>query len=232
LPGASLARYKVTMPSSKRPKRRQAHASQPRRRLSPAVRRAHILDAAAGIVVRQGYLPVSIEQLARAAGTSKALVYTYFPTQFDIFNALLERELTALLATGLDTASQVQHLEQAAVLSAMLYFEHVARNGPLLRILVDDRYMRGHADPRLSRMRAVILHRLARLCRKTLPLTAKEVLAAAQMISAIPEESGRMVFHQELEPAVARQVCRSLIVSALQALRAPGTVLAGIDDVA
>ena len=220
------------MPRSKRPKRQPAQASQPRRRLSPALRRQHILDAVAAIVVQQGYLPVPIEQLARAAGTSKALVYTYFPTQFDIFNALLEREMTALLATGLDTASQVQDLGQATVLSGMLYFEHVARNGPLLRILVDDRYMRGHVDRRLSNMRAAVLHRLARLCRKTLPLTTKEVLAAAQMISAIPEESGRMVFHRELEPGLARQICRSLLVSALQALRSPGAVLAGIDDVA
>lgn len=220
------------MPRTKRLDRRQTIEKKSRQRLSPAVRRSQILDAAAAIVVRQGYLPVSTEQLAKTAGVSKALVYAYFPTQFDIFNALLERELTALLATGLDTASRVRDLEQAAVLSAMLYFEHVARNGPLLHILVDDRYMRGRADPRLSQLRTAVLRRLVRLARTTLRMDSREAFAAAQMMTAIPEESGRMVFHQELEPGVARQICRSLILSALRALRAPEAALAGIDDVA
>jgi AcrR family transcriptional regulator len=220
------------MPRAKRLDRRNTSEKKSRQRLSPAVRRSQILDAAAAIVVRQGYLPVSIEQLGKAAGVSKALVYTYFPTQVDIFNALLERELTALLASGLDTASRVRDLEQAAVLSAMLYFEHVAHNGPLLHILVDDRYMRGRGDPRLSRLRMAVLRRLVRLALTTLSIPTREALAAAQMMISIPEESGRMVFHQELEPGVARQICHSLIVSALVALRAPDAALAGTSDAA
>jgi AcrR family transcriptional regulator len=220
------------MPDNKRLQRRRTSEKKARQRLSPTVRRSQILDAAAAIVVRQGYLPVSVEHLAKSAGTSKALVYAYFHTQFDIFNALLERELTALLATGLDTASRVRDLDQAAELCAMLYFEHVARSGPLLHILVDDRYMHGHADPRLSWMRVAVLHRLCRLARANLSLSVREILAATQMMIAIPEESGRMVFHQELEAGVARQICRSLVASALQALRAPAAALAGTDDVA
>ena len=119
------------------------------------------------------------------------------------------------------------------MLSGMLYFEHVEASQWPAAAYPGGRSL--HARPcrsASSSMRAAVLHRLARLCRKALPLTTKEVLAAAQMISAIPEESGRMVFHRELEPRLARQICRSLIVSALQALRSPDAVLAGIDDVA
>jgi len=224
------------MPNKERPAKKsrpgksaQTEKKPPRQRLLPAVRRTHILDAAAGIVVKQGFLPVSIEQVAKVAGTSKALVYTYFPSQFDIFNALLDRELTALLSMGLDTASRVHDLEQAAELSAVLYFEHVVRAGPLLHILVDDRYMRGHADRHLSALRVAVLHRLARRACRTMKLPPREVLAAIQMMTSIPEESGRMVFHGELEHAIARQICRSLVLSSLQALRAPGDALAGTD---
>lgn len=220
------------MPKSTRLERANVAGKKSRQRLSPALRRSQILDAAAAMIVRQGYLPISIERLATTAGASKALVYAYFPTQFDIFNALLERELTGLLAAGLDTASRVRDLDQAAELCAMLYFEHVARSGPLLHILIDDQYMRGHSSARASQLRMAVLHRLVRLALETIPLPPKEVLAAAQMMIAIPEESGRMVFHQEIEAGVARQICRSLIASALKALRAPGVVLAGADDVA
>src|SRR5687768_14140403 len=116
------------------------------KRLPPEVRKAQILDSAARLVVEQGYLPLPIEQLARAAGASKALIYAYYPTQYALFNALLGRELRSLEVAGLDTASRVDDLEQAAVLCAMMYFEHVARSGPLLHILMTDLYFASHIE--------------------------------------------------------------------------------------
>src|SRR5688500_13577756 len=94
---------------------KKAEASKTRRH-SPEIRRAQMLDAAARMIVEQGYLPLPVEEIARQVGASKALVYAYFPTQYDLFNALLVREIDSLLMGGLDTASQVQDLEQAAVL--------------------------------------------------------------------------------------------------------------------
>jgi AcrR family transcriptional regulator len=185
-----------------------------RTRLRPQVRREQLIDSAARLVVAQGFLPLPAERLAKAAGVSKALVYTYFPEQYALFNSLLERELTALVTGGMDTASQVRDLDQAAVLCAMIYFEHVART-----------------ERRLIRLRNVVLRRLIRLAAASLPLSKKEILAAIEMIIAIPEEAGRLVFHEELDAAVARQICQSLILSSLQALRAPDAVLAGTHHV-
>lgn len=194
------------------------------RRLPPNVRKAQILDSAARLVVEQGYLPLSMEQLARAAGTSKALIYAYFPTQYALLNALLDRELRSLAVAGLDTASRVDDLEQAAVLCAMMYFEHVARSGPLLHILMTDLYMAGHIEPPLAGALNEFVQRLTKLAAQTLPLNEQEIRAALEMVAAIPEESGRLVFHEELDHASARQICRELIVSSLKALRAPDQV--------
>lgn len=194
------------------------------RRLPPDVRKAQILDSAARLVVEQGYLPLPIEQLARAAGASKALIYAYYPTQYALFNALLGRELRSLEVAGLDTASGVDDLEQAAVLCAMMYFEHVARSGPLLHILMTDMYMAGHIESALAGALDTFVQRLMRLAAKSLPLPEQEIFAALEMVAAIPEESGRLVFHQELDHATARQICRELIVSGLKALRAPEQV--------
>lgn len=225
------------MPARKRAARSTLRApgsspkSSARTRLRPEVRREQLIDSAARLVVEQGFLPLPAERLAKAAGVSKALIYAYFPTQYDLFNSLLDRELTALVTGGLDTASQVKDLDQAAVLCAMIYFEHVARAGPLLHILMSDRYMSGHVARRLIRLRNAVLRRLTRLAAANLPLSKKEILAAIEMMTAIPEEAGRLVFHEELDPAAARQICRSLILSSLQALRAIDRALAGADDV-
>lgn len=196
-----------------------------RQRLTPQERRAHLLDAAARSIVAQGFLPLNMERFATDAGVSKALVYSYFATPYDLYNALLERELAGLLQGGLATASRVADLDQAAMLCVMFYFEYVCRSGPLLHILLSDRYMVGHAAPRALQMRDALRRRLTRLAGRTLTLSRREILAAIEMIIAIPEEAGRLVFHREIETAVARQTCQSLVMSALRALRAPDRVL-------
>jgi AcrR family transcriptional regulator len=190
-----------------------------RKRLSPEIRRTHILDAAAILIVEQGFLPLPIERLARAAGTSKALIYTYFPTQYDIFNSLLQRELTALTIAGLDTASRVKDLDQAVLLCAMLYFEHVAQSGPLLHILITDLYMAGHIHRDVTQVGEAMLGRLTRIARDSLALSEKEILAVLEMVAVVPQNTGSLVFYREIEPAVARQVCHTLVLSCLATLR-------------
>jgi len=194
------------------------------KRLSPQLRRTQILDAAARRVVAQGYLPVQLERLARDAGTSKALIYAYFPSQYALFNALLEREMQSLTVAGLDTASRVADVGQAVLLCAMLYFEHVARTGPLLHILVSDRYMSGHVDAKWIQARDVLIRRLVVLASKQVRMNQVEIHAAIEMMSAIPEESGRLVFHGELDHATAREVCHELIASSLKVLKFPQSV--------
>jgi len=194
------------------------------RRLAPELRRAQILDAAARMVVEQGYLPLPIEQLGRLAGASKALVYAYFPTQYALFNALLDREFQSLTLAGFDTASRIGDLDQAAQLCAIMYYEHVARSGPLLHILMTDLYMKDHIEPRLLQQRDAVMQRLLALATAELPLSEAEIVAATEMMTAIPEEAGRLVFASELDPTTARQICNGLIASSLKALRAPEKV--------
>jgi AcrR family transcriptional regulator len=209
------------MSGQKKRSARPAVAKQQRKRLSPQLRRAQILDAAAQLVLEQGYLPLPIERLARTAGSSKALIYTYFPTQYDLFNTLLERELASLMTAGLNTASEVGDLQQAAVLCGMLYYEHVARSGPLLQILTADLYMSGHENERLVGECNALRQRLARLVHTTLKLPLREAHAAVEMMIAIPLESASLVFAGETPPEVGRQMCHTLLLSSLEALRSP-----------
>jgi AcrR family transcriptional regulator len=196
-----------------------------RRRLSPQVRRAQIMDAASRLVVKQGFLPVPIEALAQAADASKALVYAYFPTQYELFNALLQREMRALALGGLETAARVNDLDQSILLCAMLYFEHVAQYGPLLHILITDLYMAGHVDPKVIQQIKEMTSRLWRLAQKALPLTAKEFESSMEMLTALPEEAGTLAYEKRMEPQAARELCHTLVLSSLRALRSPADAL-------
>lgn len=60
-------------------------------RLSSDERREHLLHVGVELVGRYGTADISIEEIARAAGVSKGLLYHYFPTKTDFFVAVLAR---------------------------------------------------------------------------------------------------------------------------------------------
>jgi AcrR family transcriptional regulator len=83
-----------------------------KRRLSTDARREQLLASGARLLAQRPYDEVSIEEIARAAGVSKGLLYHYFPTKKDFLIAALERgqdELAVLTAPdpGLPPAEQL-----------------------------------------------------------------------------------------------------------------------------
>lgn len=83
-----------------------------KRRLSTDARREQLLACGARLLAARPYDEVSIEEIARAAGVSKGLLYHYFPTKKDFLIAALERgqaELAELTAPdpGLPPAEQL-----------------------------------------------------------------------------------------------------------------------------
>jgi AcrR family transcriptional regulator len=60
-------------------------------RLSSDERRAHLLHVGVELLGRYGTVDISIDEIARAAGVSKGLLYHYFPTKNDFFVAVLAR---------------------------------------------------------------------------------------------------------------------------------------------
>jgi len=195
-------------------------APREQKRMAAGPRREQLLDAAARQIVVQGFLPLPIEGLARSAQVSKALIYVHFPTQYDLANAILARELDALFAAGLDEASRGDSLEKVAVDCAAIYFEHVRRWGPLLHIILSDLYMARRHDRETIARRDAVMRRLVRLVRRNIRLPVDEVIAGLNIILAIPEEAGSLVFLGEVDTDVARDMCRTLTVSSLKGLAA------------
>ncbi|MDP1619281.1 TetR/AcrR family transcriptional regulator [Phenylobacterium sp.] len=189
-----------------------------RARLSPEVRRGQILDAAETLLTAHGGLPLPLEELARAALVSKALIYAYFPNQHDLANALLARRFTAMLAAGLEAAASQDAMDDAAQACAAAYFEEVAQAGPVAHIILRDPFMAGRIDPALTAIRDRIARRLARTARKSLRLSPKEAVAALSLMTTIPEEAGRLVHAGDLSLERGRELNRRLIASSLRAL--------------
>jgi AcrR family transcriptional regulator len=68
-----------------------------RRRLTAEERRAGILDAALAVFSARGYHPSSIDDIAREAGISKALIYEHFESKQGLYADLIERNAAELV---------------------------------------------------------------------------------------------------------------------------------------
>jgi AcrR family transcriptional regulator len=60
-------------------------------RLSSDERREHLLHVGVTLLGRHGIAEISTDDIARAAGVSKGLLYHYFPTKNDFLAAVLDR---------------------------------------------------------------------------------------------------------------------------------------------
>ena len=72
-------------------------------------RREAIVEAAASLYARRGFQGASVADLAKACGTSKALIYHYFPSKDDILCEVMAAHLDALV----DAADDVMQLGDA-----------------------------------------------------------------------------------------------------------------------
>lgn len=68
-----------------------------RRRLTPEQRRDELMDVGATLFAQQSYPDVAMEEVARQAGASRALLYHYFPTKTELFAAIWQRAHHRLL---------------------------------------------------------------------------------------------------------------------------------------
>lgn len=189
------------------------------RRLAPEARRETLLEVAGELVLEQGFLPIGVQDLADKAKVSKALVYRYFPEPHDLYNALVERSFDELLAAGLEAAARRPDLAEAATASAELYFEHVARTGPVIHIILRDRFMAGRLSPKAAAVQARIARRFARELRREFQLPLRECVACVSLGLTLPEECGRLVYQGELEAGRGAEVCRELVLGVIDAAR-------------
>ena len=188
-------------------------------RLPAEVRRGQIVEVAARLLLEQGYLPLPAERLAAAAGVSKALVHGYFPDQHALFNAVLDRAFATLEAAGLDAASRADRLDEAALACARLYFGQVSVQGPVAHVILRDPYMAGRVDRAIAARRDRPLRSLARLVRRELDLPPDEAVGAISLVTAIPEDAGRLVWQGEISAEAGAELCERLTLAAIEALR-------------
>jgi AcrR family transcriptional regulator len=115
-----------------------AVAKEKRRRLRPEQRRALIVAAAAAEFGRRGHANARLEDIARAAGTTKAVIYDHFPDKGALHAEVVARaghDLLAAVATAVGAVADRDARERyrAGILAA---FELIAKRPDVRTLLL------------------------------------------------------------------------------------------------
>jgi AcrR family transcriptional regulator len=114
--------------------------SPPRKRLSAVDRRAAILDAALEVFSKRGYNGASIDEIAQAAGISKALIYEHFPSKKDLHVSLLERHTQEIFVRLAETADTDDPGEVRLRNGVSAFLEWVETHREAFRLLFRDTF--------------------------------------------------------------------------------------------
>jgi len=199
-------------------------------------RHAQLLDVAEELFTREGYDRVSIEDVARAAGVSRPVIYQHHGSKEGLFLAAARRARDEFEVSILEA-----HHESQGDLSTF-----VERGGDLLFDLLQDQPTRwallfsggvgesGELAQALSKLRFSTIHQLARLAGEYAPgLGEEHLLAFANAISGISEAFCRWSLQS---PEIPREriltyfhdFITGAILAALDRARVDGTL--GPDD--
>jgi AcrR family transcriptional regulator len=106
------------------------------RRLPAPERRALILDAALSTFAENGYERAAMDEIAAAAGVSKAVVYDHVPSKRELYMELLESiraELTDVIETALGFGGSYDEARVRAAIEA--FFQYVEEHQEGCRLL-------------------------------------------------------------------------------------------------
>ena len=191
------------MPPARRPP--------PRTRLGVDARRAQLLALGVAAFATRAYDDVPIDDIARAAGVSKGLLFHYFPSKRDFYMATIREAAEQLLSQTL-----ADHVEDPlARLNAGLdaYLAYVARQGPAYAAL-----LRGGigSDPDVlaivEETRGVFLARLMEGLPSTTPTPLLRTALRA-WLGFVEAAAIEWIDHRDVEPAKLRDLMVAVLVT-------------------
>ena len=162
---------------------------------------------------------ISPGDIATDLGTSRSLVYSYFPDLNALIVAVLDRHADLLSKAGIERAVREAALIDAATECATIYLRHVLEHGSAIELCFREKWLARHLDGRMKRMAKRIIRQLATLIQRELEYGPHDALGVVQILLAIPEEGARLVRNGEISLEMALALCRRLTVASLEELR-------------
>lgn len=189
-------------------------------------RRERVLDAARGLIVRDGYTGASMHAIARAAGVTRPALYAEFADRGQLLEALLDREEERVLTMSADSTPEMTVGADPVDIAerAVEVFVDLVRSAPETwrLVLMPGDGLPASAHERIARGRESIRQRTQVLLGMLAAVTEREFdvellshgvvsasETAARLLVADPSSVGREAVSKTLRWMVRRTAARA-----------------------
>lgn len=190
-----------------------------RRRFSPEKRKSLILDHTAEIVARDGVAVLTMELIAKEAGISKSLVYTYFDNLTGLLRALLKRELKTQRELQFREAEAAESLADLVRGVTHQYLKYIAERGLIIERLQSEPTVSRGSDP-TSFKRGDAVEYVAKIVASSFDIPMDLARAASDISFGIPAAAGAYLLHSDMSLEQIEEITVTMILGSLDALQA------------
>lgn len=162
---------------------------------------------------------ISPADIAGDIGTSRSLVYSYFPDPAALLTAVLDRHAGLLIAAGIEEAVARPDFAPAMTDCCLIYLDHVVAHGAAVELCFRDKWLARNLGGAMRTLGNSIYRRLARKAQRELQYSSHDALGVVQILQAVPEEGARLVRNGEVSFEMAQGLCRRLIAASIDELR-------------
>jgi AcrR family transcriptional regulator len=106
-------------------------------RLPRQARRRQLLGAAQEVFVSQGYHAAAMDEIAERAGISKPVLYQHFPSKLELYLALLDESVDAVVDTVRTALGSTTDNKERVTATFGAYFDFVAGPGGAYRLVFE-----------------------------------------------------------------------------------------------
>ena len=161
-------------------------------RVPRAIREQQLLDHAEELLLENGYGGFSIEDLCRAAGVSRPIVYDHFGSKDGVYIACLRRIRGEFEQAMVDAAAGASELPEVFALGVDAFFQILERDPRRWSLVYGPTMLVGPLADELDELRDTTVERIAALGRAFAPDADPETLAVfAHAASGAGEQVGR-----------------------------------------
>lgn len=190
----------------------------PRIRLSPDARKTMILDQAAKLVASEGVSAVSMERLGKEAGTSKALMYSYYPNVTPLLKELLTREYRHLRKLQFEAAESADTLEQVVRRVTNVYLSYIKTNGLLIERLAAEPTVANSGDPTEYNRDSAVLY-IAQIFSDNFGIDMDIAQPVVDISYGLPAAAGHYIVHHDTDFQRIEDITVAMILGSLEAVQ-------------
>jgi AcrR family transcriptional regulator len=168
--------------------------------------RAQLIDAAATVFARRGYVAASLDEVAEEAGLTKGAVYSNFNSKEDLFQAVIEERLSGPMRHGAEIIDRsIGTTEDHAMAGARLFVDTVEKERDVFLLALEfNIHLARHPElaPKYTARSREQLARVAELIREHTSEDAPLPLPADQMAIAIEALSMGIALQKLADPEI------------------------------